>query len=178
MSGPTLGGQGQNAISSPVATIGVRGTIVEGAVGPDAASILAGEKGVTPPGSNSDSVTLVVLRGPGRNSHTFDKPGAIDVTAGGVTVSAEHAGQAIVIWGPGQPPVGPFTLSDNAFGKLSGFLRTTPDPGGPGTSAILGDVGPAGANSGDNLDPGQIGDTFTIDTTSIELPGDERPNDR
>jgi len=177
MSAPTLGGQGHNAISSPVATIGVRGTIVEGAVGADAQAILAGEKGV-PSNGGSDTTTLIVLRGPGRNGHTFDKPGAIDVTAGGVTVSAEHAGDAIVIWGPNQAPFGPFTLSDGAFEKLSGLLRTTPGSGGPGTSAILGDVGSASHNSGDNLDVGKIGDIFTQDTTNIELPGTDIPDNR
>jgi hypothetical protein len=177
MSGPTLGGQGHNAISSPVATIGVRGTIVEGAVGADAQEILSGEKGA-PTGAGSDTTTLVVLRGPGRNEHTFDKPGAIDVTSGGVTVSAEHAGDAIVIWGPNQPPAGPFTLSDGAFEKLSGLLRTTPGSGGPGQSAIFGDVGSAKHNSGDNLDVGKIGDIFTQDTTNIELPGTDIPDNR
>lgn len=177
MSGPTLGGQGHNAISSPVATIGVRGTIVEGAVGSDAQEILSGEKGA-PTGAGSDTTTLVVLRGPGRNGHTFDKPGAIDVTSGGVTVSAEHAGDAIVIWGPNQPPAGPFTLSDGAFEKLSGLLRTTPGSGGPGQSAIFGDVGSAKHNSGDNLDVGKIGDIFTQDTTNIELPGTDIPDNR
>jgi FecR protein len=170
MSGPTLGGAGHNAISSPVATIGVRGTIVEGAVGPDAASVLAGEPGVTPPTGSSDSATLIVLRGPGRHAQGFDKPGAIDVTAGGVTVSVEHPGQAIVIWGPGQSPFGPFNLSDGAFDKLSSLLRTTPGSGGPGGAGELGDVGSAGQNSGDDLDVGKIGDSFTTSTNGIDLP--------
>jgi hypothetical protein len=168
MSGPTLAGQGRNAISSPVATIGVRGTIVEGAVGPDALAILAGQPGVSTTGSG-DGATLIVLRGPGHTNNGFDKPGAIDVTAGGVTVSVEHAGQAVFIGGPGQQPVGPFYLTDANFLRLSGLLRTQAGDGGTGLPQ-LGDVGSAGVNSGDNLDPGAIGDSYTTQTGSFDGP--------
>jgi hypothetical protein len=166
MSGPTLAGQGRNAISSPVATIGVRGTIVEGAVGPDALAILAGQPGVSTAGSG-DSATLIVLSGPGHTNEGFDKPGAIDVTAGGTTVSVEHAGQALFIGGPGQQPVGPFYLTDANFQRLSALLGTRAGDGG---LPQLGDVGSAGANSGDTLDPGAIGDSYTTQTGSFDGP--------
>lgn len=169
MSGPTLAGGGHNAISSPVATIGVRGTIVEGAVGADALTVLEGQPGVSTAGSNADTATLVVLRGPGHTNNGFDKPGAIDVTAGGTTVSVEHAGQAVFIAGPGQPPIGPFYLTDANFARLSALLRTQSGDGGEGLPQ-LGDVGAAGANSGNNLDPGVIGDTFTTDTNGFDPP--------
>ena len=177
MSGPTLAGAGHNAITSPVATIGVRGTIVEGAVGPDALAILAGEAGLPPFTGNPDSVTLVVLRGPGRDGKGFDKPGAIDVASGGVTVSIEHPGQAVIIWGPDLPPYGSFDLSDAAFERLSAYLRTRAGTGSPGSAGEFGDVGSAGNNSGDNNDPGTIGESFTSDTTDIELPSEHQPTD-
>jgi len=170
MSGPTLAGQGRNAISSPVATIGVRGTIVEGAVGPEALEILQGQPGLPPMNANPDSATLVVLRGPGHFNQGFDKPGAIDVTANGVTVSVEHAGQAVVIPGPGQAPIGPFFLNDTNFARLSALLRTQAEPGGPGGTTQLGDVGSAGANSGGNMNAGAIGDSYSSSTNSIDLP--------
>jgi len=166
MSCPTLAGQGRNAISSPVATIGVRGTIVEGAVGPDALAVLAGQPGISTTGS-SDNATLTVLRGPGHTNNGFDKPGAIDVTAGGVTVSVEHAGQAVFIGGSGQQPVGPFYLTDANFLRLSGLLRTQAGDGG---LPQLGDVGSAGVNSGNTLDPGAIGDSYTTQTGSFDGP--------
>ena len=169
MSGPTLAGSGRNAISSPVATIGVRGTIVEGAVGADALNVLEGQPGVTTAGSNPDTATLVVLRGPGHTNNGFDKPGAIDVTAGGTTVSAEHAGQALFIAGPGQAPIGPFYLTDANFARLSALLRTHAGDGGEGLPP-LGDVGSAGVNSGNNLNPGIIGDTYTTDTAGFDGP--------
>jgi len=168
MSGPTLAGQGRNAISSPVATIGVRGTIVEGAVGPDALAILDGQPGISTTGAG-DNATLIVLRGPGHTNNGFDKPGAIDVTAGGVTVSVEHAGQAVFISGPGQQPIGPFYLTDANFARLSTLLRTQAGDGGAGLPP-LGDVGSAGANSGETLDPGAIGDTYTTQTGSFDGP--------
>lgn len=168
MSGPTLAGQGRNAISSPVATIGVRGTIVEGAVGADALAVLEGQPGISTTGSG-DGATLIVLRGPGHTNTGFDKPGAIDVTADGVTVSVEHPGQAVFIPGPGQPPIGPFYLTDANFARLSALLRTHAGDGGAGEPP-LGDVGSAGANSGDNLDPSVIGDTYVTDTGSFDGP--------
>jgi len=170
MSGPSLAGAGHNAIASPVATIGVRGTIVEGAVGADALAVLAGQPGLPPAGGNSDSATLVVLRGPGRHNEGFNKPGAIDVTAGGTTVSVEHAGQAVVIWGPGQAPFGPFYLSDANFARLSALLRTRAGDPSIGGATQLGDVGSAGVNSGDTIDPGAIGESYASDTNGLDLP--------
>jgi FecR protein len=169
MSGPSLAGAGRNAIASPVATIGVRGTIVEGAVGADALAILAGQPGLPALGGNSDSLTLIVLIGPGHHNEGFDKPGAIDVTAGGTTVSAERAGEAFVILGPGQPPIGPFYLSDANFARLSALLGTRAGDSGLGSTG-LGDVGSAGANSGDTLDPGAIGESYAADTNGLDLP--------
>jgi hypothetical protein len=168
MSGPSLAGNGHNAIASPVATIGVRGTIVEGVVGPAVLAVLANQPGLPPLGGSSDSITLIVLIGPGHHNEGFDKPGAIDVTAGGTTVSAEHAGQAFLILGPGQPPIGPFYLTDANFALLSALLGTR--AGDPGPGGALGDVGPAGPNSGGNLDPGAIGETYQSDVNGFDLP--------
>ncbi|MEO7504193.1 MAG: FecR domain-containing protein [Sphingomicrobium sp.] len=124
---------GQTAVRTPVASIGVRGTIFEGVVGPDAVRIALGEAGAGGKSGDNDSATLVVLRGPGEGV-PGETPGAIDVTADGQTIAVEHPGLALYIPGPHQPPIGPFKLSDKGLLALDDLLRTTPDtkPGGNG----------------------------------------------
>lgn len=168
MSGHSLSGFGHNAINTPVATIGVRGTIVEGVVGNGAAHVLAQQPNLPPFAGDPSGINLIVLNGPGHGSQGFDKPGAIDVTAGGVTVTIDHPGQAVIIWGPGQPPYGPFDLSDAAFDELSFLLRTTP---GEGNDQSDFDAASAGDNSGDTLDVGPTGgDPYNQKTGGMDLP--------
>lgn len=128
MSGkPVRNMPGKTAITTPVASIGVRGTVFEGVVGPDAVKIALGEAGAAGAGNgaNQDSATLVVLRGP---AATATEPGgAIDVTANGQTVAVDQPGMAVFVPGPGQNPVGPFPLSDDGLLALHDLLRTTPD---------------------------------------------------
>ncbi len=153
MSGRSLSGQGQRAINTPVASIGVRGTIVEGAVGPDVAAILNGQPGVPPLSGNLGNATLIVLIGPGASADGLDKPGAIDITlAGGGTISLTQPGQAFLIFDGGGQPFGPFQISDTALGQLNGFLFPPSTPGGsPGT----GFIGSVGLGSGDVGGSGQ-----------------------
>ena len=147
MSGRSLSGQGQRAITTPVASIGVRGTIVEGAVGPDVAAILNGQPGVPPLNGDLGNATLIVLIGPGSNADGLDKPGAIDITLnGGGTISLTQPGQALLIFDGGGAPYGPFQISDSALGQLGGLLFPPSTPGGsPGT----GFIGSVGLGSGD-----------------------------
>src|SRR5215471_11901363 len=154
MSGHSLSGFGHNAINTPVATIGVRGTAVEGVVGQAAVQVLAQQPGLPPFTGDPSGITLVVLNGPGHGTQGFDKPGAIDVTSGGVTVTIDHPGQAVIIWGPGKKPYGPIVFSDAAFAALSDMLRTTPGEGGDQSDF---DSDSAGDNSGDTLDVGPTG---------------------
>ena len=118
---------GQSAVTTPVASIGVRGTIFEGVVGPDAVRIALGEAGLGTKGApDGETATLVVLRGPGAGV-PGETPGAIDVTANGETIPVERPGLAVFIPGPHQPPIGPFALSDKGLLALDDLLRTTPD---------------------------------------------------
>ena len=157
MSGRSLSGQGQRAINTPVASIGVRGTIVEGAVGPDVAAILNGQPGVPPLSGDLGAATLIVLIGPGASADGLDKPGAIDITVnGGGTISLTQPGQAYLVFGGGAP-VGPFQISDGALGQLSGLLFP---PGAPGGSPGTGFVGSVGLGSGDVGGPGQTPTNF------------------
>ena len=123
----TRGMPGQSAVTTPVGSIGIRGTIFEGAVGADAVRIARAEAGVGKSvRADMTSATLVVLRGPGAGTKGDERPGAIDFTAGGATVSASGSGQALFVPGPGQRPIGPFALSDAGLDALHALLRTAP----------------------------------------------------
>lgn len=120
---------GQSAVRTPVAAIGVRGTVFEGVVGPDAVRIALGEAAAASvSGADADSATLVVLRGPAATATT--PGGAIDVTANGRTVTVDRPGLAIFVPGPGKDAVGPFPISDKGLLALHDLLRTTPDTRG------------------------------------------------
>ena len=120
---------GKTAITTPVASIGVRGTIFEGAVGPDAVTIARLEAGAAGGKIDPATATLVVLRGPGATP--TEPGGAIDVTVNGEVVSLDKPGMALFIPGPNQKAIGPFSLSDRGLLALHDLLRTTPDARDP-----------------------------------------------
>jgi hypothetical protein len=130
LSGRSVHGMpGQTAIKTPVASIGVRGTMFEGVVGPDAVRIALGEAALANRSLKIDNqtATLVVLRGPGPAAGALR--GAIDVTAYGQTVAVDSPGLAVFVAGPEQPPSAPFPLSNQGLLALHDLLRTTPDKG-------------------------------------------------
>lgn len=130
MSGRALKkGRERSSIKTPVASIGIRGTIVEGVVGEDAIEI-ARREGVIDRNTAVDSETasLIVLRGPGRNAQGVQR-GAIDVTVGDQVIPLEDAGLALFVPGPGQAPVGPFMLSQRGISSLRDLLGARPLPG-------------------------------------------------
>ena len=116
---------GKTAITTPVASIGVRGTVFEGAVGPDAVRIAGKEAGAAGGRIDPETATLIVLRGPGVTP--TEPGGAIDVTANGNLVSLDRPGMAVFVPGPNQNAIGPFSLSDSGLLALHDLLRTTPD---------------------------------------------------
>lgn len=124
-SGRTSRGGSNQAVTTPVASIGVRGTIVDGVVGPEVRGILNGQPGVPNFGGDDETAVLVVLRGPAGNARTFDTPGGIDVEGGGRTVALDTPGQALIITDQGI--FGPFFLSDDASDRIAGLL--VPPPG-------------------------------------------------
>ncbi len=125
MSSPSLHARpGQSAIRTPVASIGIRGTIVEGVVGQESIGIVRGEAGVTGAfTADEETASLIVLRGPGRNAQGKSVQGAIDVAANGVTIALEEGGLAVFIPGPNQPPIGPFRISDAGLARIHAMLR-------------------------------------------------------
>jgi hypothetical protein len=123
MSGkPLHANPGASQINTPVASIGIRGTIVELAVGEDALALMKLQPGL--PGFNADPATasLIFLRGPGSAAQGGETVGAIDVTAGGTTATISGSGSAFFVPGPGQPPIGPFTLSPDASALFAAML--------------------------------------------------------
>lgn len=131
MSGTAINkGKERSSIRTPVATIGIRGTIVEGVVGAEAIRIAREEAGISGSFSGDpETATLIVLRGPGRNARGVT-PGAIDIIVGDLTIAVEEAGMAVFIPGAGQKPIGPFLLSREGTAILRSRLGPRPLPGG------------------------------------------------
>lgn len=128
MSGrPTHNARGQSSIRTPTASIGIRGTLVDGVVGPGAIEVALAQPGLPQFDADPETATLIILRGPG--TATADEPiGAIDVTAGGKTVSMEGAGWAVFIPREGAEPIGPFRIAPEASRRMSALLiEPTPD---------------------------------------------------
>lgn len=127
VSGRTARSPSREAIGTPVGSIGIRGTIVEGVVGPEILGILRAQPDVPPFTGDEETMLLVVLRGPAGDARTFDTPGAVDIERNGVTVSLERPGQALLVSSDGV--FGPFFLPDDVSAALGDLLNPTPDPG-------------------------------------------------
>jgi hypothetical protein len=134
MSGRTLRQpQGPVTVRTPVATIGIRGTIFEGVVGEDAIRIASREPGVgRKVKAKKEEASLIVLRGPGPATQGDTRPGAIDVTVGASVVTLDGPGLALYAPRVGAPPIGPFRISAAGLQALQSLLRTTAEPGGGG----------------------------------------------
>lgn len=138
------GGPRAGAVRTPVASIGVRGTVVETVVGPDALFVLEGHPGLPPFAGSPDEATLIVLRGPGARGSGLDTPGAIDISSGDDSWTLERPGGAIFTWPGGS--FGPFELSDEASARLGSLLRAAPTSN---TDASPGDVLSATLDAGE-----------------------------
>jgi hypothetical protein len=134
MSGKS-GRDSNSSIKSPVATIGIRGTVVDGVVGQLAVAIARSERAIgRDVQSDPETATLVVLRGPGPQTRGGVSVGAADVTAAGVTVNLERPLQAAYVPRAGAPPIGPFTISLPGLARLGDLIlepqqRVLPPPG-------------------------------------------------
>ncbi|OYY91998.1 MAG: hypothetical protein B7Y45_00450 [Sphingomonas sp. 28-66-16] len=120
MSGRSSGaGSTGSTIKTPIASIGIRGTMVEGTVGAEAVRIAALEPAVGP-GVRSDPATasLIILRGPGPNQQGNSRPGAIDVQFGNRLITLDRPMQALYLPGAGMAPIGPFTVSPSALSDV------------------------------------------------------------
>jgi hypothetical protein len=114
---------GTTSVRTPIASIGIRGTIVEGVVGAAAAEIAAGEDAVGPRvRSDPNTASLILLRGPGQRTQGRLSPGALDITAGGRTVSVTQPMRAVFVPAAGMAPIGPFVISARGYGQMRALL--------------------------------------------------------
>ena len=145
---------GNVGVRTPVASIGIRGTIFEGAVGEDAIAIARGQPALAGiANADPETATLVVLRGPGPNTQGDTRPGEIDVTAGDRTITLNQPGQAVFVPRAGAAPV-QFEISQAGLEQLQGLLRTIPSfAGGVPGGAQDGPAGPDQGGPGDTGTP-------------------------
>lgn len=113
-------------INTPVSSMGIRGTMVEGLIGPNAIQIAQSE-GIIPVGTPLDSIgaTIFALRGPGPNTTSTNTKGEINVTSGNHTMMVTGSNRAVFIPSAGAVPI-VFSLSPTAFQNFSQGLRTVP----------------------------------------------------
>ncbi|MGB7286984.1 MAG: FecR family protein [Salaquimonas sp.] len=114
------------SISTPSATIGIRGTFFEGIVGGDAIA-LAQLGGINTAGANSNNASIIILRGPGPKSNTLDKIGALQISTAGGSSSISTPNYAVFDSGNGNPPTRPFKVTPEMQEYLDFFLRSQPD---------------------------------------------------
>jgi hypothetical protein len=141
MSGKPDRGTGSQ-IRTPVASIGIRGTIIEGVVGESAALIAAGETATAGVRADPATASLIILRGPGAGTQGRTIPGAISVTAAGKTVNVDRPMMAVFVPGPGRAPIGPFRISPRALMQVQALIF-------PSVAERLGLRGPADNLGGD-----------------------------
>jgi hypothetical protein len=124
MSGRQLGlSANPVSIRTPVATIGIRGTILDGVVGSDAIAIAAGEAAVGPGVAGDDgAASLIVLRGPGPGTQGNGRRGVIDVRTTAGTVTLDRPSLAVYIPRRGAAPIGPFAISQAGLVQLQQLL--------------------------------------------------------
>ena len=114
---------GDASIGTPVSTIGIRGTIVEGVVGSEAVAIAGREPALNARlTSDPETASLIVLRGPGSGNKVHAAPGSITVTAANQTVAFDRPMLAAYVPAPGAAPIGPFTLSADGLRRLEGLV--------------------------------------------------------
>jgi hypothetical protein len=129
-------GAGERSISTPVASLGIRGTIVDAVVGEEAIAIARGERGLgANVGGDPTSASLIVLRGPGPRARGDVDPGAVSVEAAGRTVELERPMQAAYVPQAGAAPIGPFAISLPGLARINDLIL-------PPTESRTSDAGP------------------------------------
>lgn len=135
MSGRTAKNPRNVSVTTPVASMGVRGTIVEGAVGADVLSELAGLENIYAGRTLSDDATLIVLRGPGPDNRGFNRDGEVEVVTKAGRVVLRKPNAAVLIPDIDGEIIGPFDLPESAGLNVASQLGTVPD--GEPTSEVF-----------------------------------------
>ncbi len=116
-------GSSGSQIRTPIATIGIRGTILEGVVGSDAVRIADGEPAVGPGvGGDVATASLIILRGPGVAAQAGARRGSITVGSGRHAVPLDRPLQAVFVPAAGMAPIGPFVISREGLAKVQALL--------------------------------------------------------
>ena len=153
------------SITTPTATIGIRGTIIETTVGPNAIEI-AKLAGLLGPDDDFDpeKATIVVLRGPGPANNTLNKDGSVDIDTGGGSQRLTVSASAVFIPFPGAEPTAPFAFTPEMDALIGQWLRSTPNPELVNLFNENGGGGSGSENSDQNTQTGQITPTGTRPT--------------
>ncbi|MEE9313830.1 MAG: FecR family protein [Rhizobiaceae bacterium] len=114
------------SVSTPSATIGIRGTFFEGIVGQDAMA-LAQLGGIDASSANPGQASLVILRGPGRRRNTLDRAGRIVISNSNGSVAINKPDYAVFVPSAGAAPIGPFRVTPAMREYLDFFLRSEPN---------------------------------------------------
>lgn len=170
MSGRSLrAGADNRTIRTPVATIGIRGTIVEGVVGADAIDIAAGEAAVGPDvGGDDGAASLIILRGPGPQAQGAAR-GMIDIDTETRDVTLDRPSLAVYIPRPGAAPIGPFLISRAGLIRIQQLL-SPPLSLVPALAAS-----PSGPGAAPPADPGDAGRAEIVTGAQGQPPGQATP---
>ncbi|HYE44873.1 MAG TPA: FecR domain-containing protein [Caulobacter sp.] len=119
--------RGKDPVSfrTPVATIGVRGTVLEGVVGPDALGVIPSGPAMLILSNDPAQATLIVLR-----------EGIIEIRVGDKVVVLDQPGQALAIGGGGRIH-GPFRMPDAAGRRLDALLAPRAKRSPPPTEPLV-----------------------------------------
>jgi len=114
-------------VETPTATMGIRGTMVEVLVGPEA-FLCAEKEGLLSKDifMNHAGATLVILRGPGENNTSANRNGEVEISSGGKVVKLTESGTGVLVSNENRQPSEPFIVSDSLFNYFSRRLRTKP----------------------------------------------------
>ncbi|GHB04552.1 hypothetical protein GCM10009069_28920 [Algimonas arctica] len=113
-------------LNTPVASLGIRGTIVEGFVGPEAVK-LAIFLGIIDPSdlTGTDGASIIVLRGPGPRNGGSDAEGVVEVITNKGTVLLDSPGESVFVPGVDvEPKI--FELPQAGFAAFSAQIRNEP----------------------------------------------------
>jgi len=118
-------------VTTPTATMGIRGTMIEVLVGPEA-FLCAEKEGLLAGDIRMDhaGATLVILRGPGPQNASANRRGEVEITSGNQTIRLSEPGTGVLVSNAEQKPSEPFVVSDSLYNYFSRRLRTMPTKSG------------------------------------------------
>lgn len=114
-------------VTTPTATMGIRGTMVEVLVGPEA-FLCSKHENILVPGVELDhaGATLVILRGPGVNHSSQNRKGEVVVTSGGQNTILTKAGTGVLVSNAQEKPSEVFQVTNELYNYFNRRLRTKP----------------------------------------------------